>query len=81
MILCQVLFFLHLCRRATKKDKENDRPISIRSVLSKVHERLMYNQLYPHFGDSFSKILRVSWKGFNTQYCLLYATQKRKSLH
>ena len=32
-----------------KTDKENYRPISILFNLSKVYERLMYNQIYPCF--------------------------------
>ena len=36
--------------------KRNYRRISIISVLSKVFERLMYNQLYPYFKKVFSKL-------------------------
>ena len=38
-----------------KTGKENYRPISILSNLSKVYERLMYNQIYLFFHRIFSK--------------------------
>ena len=36
-------------KKDDKTDKENYRPISILPNLSKVYERLMYNQIYPYF--------------------------------
>ena len=36
-------------KKDDKIDKENYRPISILPNLSKVYERLMYNQIYPCF--------------------------------
>ena len=36
-------------KKDDKTDKENYRPISILFNLSKVYERLMYNQIYPCF--------------------------------
>ena len=46
-------------------DKENYRPISILPNLSKVYERLMYDQIYPYFQTIFSKFQCEFWKGFN----------------
>ena len=43
-------------KKDDKTDKENYRPISILPNLSKVYERLMYNQIYPYFDMLFSKI-------------------------
>ena len=34
-------------KKDDKTDKENYRPISILPTLSKVYERLIYNQMYP----------------------------------
>ena len=54
-----------------KTDKENYSQLSILANLSKVHERLIYNQIYPYFGTKFSTFQGRFWKGFNAQYCLL----------
>ena len=64
-----------------KTDKENYRPISILPNLSKVYERLMYNQIYPYFDTLFSKFQCGFRKGFNAQHCLLAMIEKwRKTL-
>ena len=49
--------------------------------LSKVYERLMYNQIYPYFDALFSKFQCGFRKGFNAQHCLLAMIEKwRKTL-
>ena len=48
-----------------KTDKENYRPINILPTLSKVYERLVYNQMYPYFDKLFSKFQCGFRKGFN----------------
>ena len=64
-----------------KTDKENYCPISILPNLSKVYERLTYNQIYPYFDMLFSKFQCSFWKGFNAQHCLLAMIEKwRKTL-
>ena len=40
-------------KKDVKTDKENYRPISILPNLSKVYERVMYNQIYPYFDTLF----------------------------
>ena len=68
-------------KKDDKTDKENYRPISILPILSKVYERLMYNQIYPYFDTLFSKFQCAFRKGFNTQHCLLAMIAKlRKTL-
>ena len=59
-----------------KTDKENYCPISILPNLSKVYERLTYNQIYPYFDMLFSKFQCSFWKGFNAQHCLLAMIEK-----
>ena len=59
-----------------KIDKENFRPISILPTLSKVYERLIYNQMYPYFDKRFPKFQCGFRKGFNAQYCLIIMTEK-----
>ena len=59
-----------------KTDKENYRIISVLPNLSKVYERLMYNQIYSYFQTVFSKFQWGFWKSFNGQYCLLAMVEK-----
>ena len=58
-------------------DKTNYRPISILPNLSKVYERLMYNQIFPYFDSVFSKFQCRFRKVFNAQHCLLKTVEKR----
>ena len=58
-------------KKDDKTDKENYRPISTLPNLSKMYERLMYNQIYPYFQTIFSKFQCGFRKGFNAQHCLL----------
>ena len=68
-------------KKDDKTDKENYRPTSILPNLSKVYERLMYNQIYPYFETLFSKFQCGFRKGFNAQHCLLVMIEKwRKTL-
>ena len=59
-----------------KTNKENYRPISILPTLSKVYERLIYNQMYPYFDKLFSKFHCGFRKGFNAQHCLITMTER-----
>ena len=64
-----------------KTDKTNYRPISILPNLSKVYERLMYNQISPWFDSVFSRFQCGFQKVFNAQHCLLTMLEKwRKTL-
>ena len=44
--------------------------------ISKVYERLMYNQIFPYFVSGFSKSQCGFRKGFNAQHCLLTMVEK-----
>ena len=64
-----------------KIGKTNYRPTSILPNLSKVNERLMYNQISPYFDSVFSKFQCGIRNGFNAQHCLLTMVEKwRKAL-
>ena len=63
-------------KKDDKTDKENYCPISIMPDLSKVYERLMYNQIYPYFQTIFSKFQCGFRKGFNAQHCLFAMVEK-----
>ena len=51
-----------------KTDKENYCPISILPNLSKVYERLVYNQIFPYFHTIVFKFQCAFRKGFNNVF-------------
>ena len=59
-----------------KTDKENYRPLSILPNLSKVYERLMYDQMYPFFNRIFSKLQCGFCKGFSAEQYLIHMIEK-----
>ena len=67
---------LPIHKKDDRTDKENYHPISIFPYLSKVYERLLYNQIYPYFETLFSTFQCGFRKGFNTQHCLLAMIEK-----
>ena len=52
-------------------DKENFRPVSILSHVSKVFERIMYQRIEDFMKDKLSNLLTVFRKNQNTQHCLM----------
>ena len=52
--------------------------MSILPVISKIYERLMYDQMYKYFDQIFSKFQCGFRKGFSTQNCLLYIIENWK---
>ena len=54
--------------------KGNYRPVSILSLISKIYERILYNQLY----NTFDNILSISQCGFSSQHCLIVMLEKFK---
>ena len=65
-------------KKEEKLDKSNYRPVSILPVISKIYERLMYDQMYKYFDQIFSKFQCGFRKGFSTQNCLLYMIENWK---
>ena len=63
-------------KKDDKTDKTNYRPIIIFPNLSKVYERLMYNQISSYFDSVFSKFQCEFRKGFNVQHYLLTMVEK-----
>ena len=63
-----------------KKDdstrKENYRPISILPTISKIFERLMFQQITSHISNSLSPFLCGFRKGYNAQHALLRLKNK-----
>ena len=63
-------------KKGDKTDKENYRPVSILPILSKIYERLVYEQIYPYFDHIFSKYQCGFRKGYSAQHCLLSMIEK-----
>ena len=59
-------------------NKENYRPVSLLSHMSKVFERILYNQLNDFMKDKLSNILTDFRKGHSAQHSLLIMTEKWK---
>ena len=85
-----LLFFLsylnhadvpQLHKKCNKSLKENYRPVSILSILSKVFEKNMFQQMWWFFDDFFFKYQYGFRKGFNTQQCVLALLKNRKGLY
>ena len=68
--------FKPVLKKDDKTNKENYRPISILPTLSKVYERLIYNQMCPYFDKLFSKFQWGFRKGFNDEHCLITMIEK-----
>ena len=58
--------------------KDNYRPISILSIVSKIFEKLINGQIYNHFDNIFSKSQCGFRKGFSEQHCFLLMINKWK---
>ena len=59
-------------------DKSNYRPVSILPLLSKVYERIIYNQLSQHSEQFLNSILCGFRQAHNTQYSLFKLLQSQK---
>ena len=57
-------------------DKANYRPVSILSLVSKVFEKIMYDQLYRYIVHFFNQILCGFRKAHSTQHALFRLLQK-----
>ena len=58
--------------------KSNYRPVSILPTLSKIYEKLLYQQIYEYFNCIFSKYLCGFRKEHSTQHCLLFMLDRLK---
>ena len=58
--------------------KTNYRGISILPTLSKIYEKIFYQQIYEYLGNIFSKYLGGFRKGHSAQHCLLYMLENLK---
>ena len=65
-------------KKEIKSDKVNYRPVSILPNLSKIYEKLMYQQLYEHFHLILSPKQCEFRKGYSAQHCLMVMLEKFK---
>ena len=65
-------------KKNNKCEKENCRPVSILSNLSKTYEKLMYNQLYEYFDNILFPSQCGFPKGYSAQHSLLVMIEKFK---
>ena len=66
-------------KKGTKTSKDNYRPVSILSNISKIYERLMFKQISEYFEPILSKFQCGFRKGFSAQHCLLAMLEKWKA--
>ena len=65
-------------KKKSKNSKDNYRPVSILSNISKIYERSMYEQIETYFENIFSKYQCGFRKGYNAQHCLMVLIEKWK---
>ena len=66
-------------KKGTKTSKDNFRPVSILSNISKIYERLMFKQISEYFEPILSKFQCGFRNGFSAQHCLLATLEKWKA--
>ena len=71
--------FTPVYKKGDMNDKQNYRPVSTLSNISKVFEKLIYSQINTYMSDKFSKYLTLLRKNHNTQHALLNMTENWKS--
>lgn len=65
-------------KKGDRVDKDNYRPVSILSNLSKIYERCIYSQMADFFEKILSKYQCGFRKGLSAQHCLLLMIEKWK---
>ena len=60
-------------------DKENYRPVSVFSRVSKVFERIIYQQIEDFMKDKLPNLLTGFRKNRSTQHCLMHMLEKWKN--
>ena len=65
-------------KKNEKCNKTNYRPVSILTNISKIYEKLLYDQLSKYFDSLLATNQCEFRKGFSSQYCLLVMLEKFK---
>ena len=71
--------FTPVYKKDGMNDKQNYRPVSTLSNISKVFEKLIYSQINTYMSDKLSKYLTGFRKNHNTQHALLNMIENRKT--
>ena len=71
--------FIPIYKKKDPLNKENYRPVSLLSHMSKVFERLLHKQVKTFMSNKLSNKLSGFRKNYNTQYCLTYMLEKWKN--
>ena len=58
-------------KKNNRHEKENYRPVSIKSVISKILERCLYGQIYQSIENTLSRHRMGYTKGYSSQYSLI----------
>ena len=67
-----------LYKNKSKNSKDNYRPVSILSNISKIYERGLYHQIQVFFESILSKSQCGFGRGYNAQHCLMTLIEKWK---
>ena len=65
-------------KNKSKNSKDNYRPVSILSNISKIYERCLYDQIQVFFDSILSKYQCGFRRGYNAQHCLMTLIEKWK---
>ena len=65
-------------KKKSKNSKDNYRPVSILSNISKIYERCIYDQIQLFFDSLLSKYQCGFRRGYNAQHCLVSLIEKWK---
>ena len=65
-------------KNKSKNSKDNYRPVSILSNISKIYERCLYDQIQVFFESILSKYHCEFRRGYNSQHCLMTLIEKWK---
>ena len=65
-----------MCKKLVPCDKANHRPVSVLPLLSKVFEKVVYEQIYEYMEKFLSELLCGFRKAHSTLYALFRLLQK-----
>ena len=65
-------------KNISKNSKDNYRPVSILSNISKIYERCLYDQIQVFFDSILSKYKCGFWRGYNAKHCLITLIEKNE---
>ena len=63
-------------KKSNRHEKENYRPVSIISYMSKILERCLYDQIYKNIGKTLSRHQMGYQKGYTSQHSLIAMFEK-----